>query len=196
MDGHFLVVCRSRIKIIPRIPASDLFQLWTLFKLLVGGKIMVSHIKKMIIGTSFIFIATNSVLAKACDDPVGEVTRILNCIESENAFCAASGYARGFTKLHNTIDTETNTPGYFFWLGAFLFIDFELDIDHMMKVSDNQISLRYVETVTFNDGESYKQHEHALVTVDQQCKMTLWDQYGDNKEQQDVDDKASTLFPF
>lgn len=157
---------------------------------------MVSQIKKTIILSLFVLIGSSPVMAKACADPINAVTRILNCIESENAFCAASGYARGFTKLHNTIDTETSAPGYFFWLGAFMFIDFELEIDHVSEISDNQVSLRYVETVTFNDGESFKQHEHALVTVNQQCKMILWDQYGDNKEQKDVDDKASSLFPF
>ncbi len=134
--------------------------------------------------------------AAECEDPLAAVTRILNCIESENALCAASGYANGFTKLHNRIDTETNKPGYFFWLGAFLFIDFELEIDHAMNIGTNQVSLRYVETVTFNDGETFQQHEHALVTVNDSCRMILWDQYGDNKEQQDVDDKADTLFPF
>ncbi|WP_196139557.1 hypothetical protein [Aliikangiella sp. G2MR2-5] len=140
--------------------------------------------------------ASSNNAASTCDDPVASVMRIMNCIQSENALCAASGYASGFTKLHNRIDTETNKPGYFFWLGAFMFIDFELDFDHVAQVSDNQVSMRYVETVTFNDGETFKQHEHALVTVNSSCRMTLWDQYGDNKEQQDVDDKASTLFPF
>ncbi|MCW8879068.1 MAG: hypothetical protein OQJ89_02240 [Kangiellaceae bacterium] len=134
--------------------------------------------------------------ASSCEKPVDAVMRIMNCIESENAFCAASGYASSFAKFHNTIDTETNAPGYFFWLGAFLFIDFDLEFDHVVQVAENQVSLRYVETVTFNDGETFKQHEHALVTVNGACKMTLWDQYGDNKEQQDVDDKAEALFPF
>lgn len=132
----------------------------------------------------------------ACADPAAAVTRIMNCIESEKAFCAAGGYASNFEKFHNTLDTDTSRPGYFFWLGAFLFIDFDLDIDHIVNVEENQVSMRYVETVTFNDGEVFTQHEHALVTVNDRCKMVLWDQYGDNKEQQDVDDKAATLFPF
>jgi len=39
----------------------------------------------------------------------------------------------------------------------------------------------------------YLQHEHALVTVDNDCRMILWDQYGDNKEQSDVDDNSNVI---
>ncbi len=131
-----------------------------------------------------------------CDDPVQAVMRIMDCIESENAFCAASGYAHGFAKLHNGLDTDTNKPGYFFWLGAFMMIDFDLEFDHVVQVGENQVSLRYVETIQFNDGDTFTQHEHALVTVNGSCRMTLWDQYGDNKEQQDVDEKAESIMPF
>ncbi|MCO7225578.1 hypothetical protein [Pleionea sp. CnH1-48] len=138
----------------------------------------------------------NSTAARSCEDPVEAVLRIMTCIENENAFCAASGYDSKFAKLHNGIDTNTDKPGYFFWLGAFFFIDFKLEFDHIEPVGDDQVSLRYVETVTFNDGDVFKQHEHALVTVGPNCRMTLWDQYGDNKEQKDVDDKADSLFPF
>ena len=150
----------------------------------------------MIIGMAQVASSSMVSAASTCEKPIDAVMRIMSCIESENAFCAASGYASSFAKFHNTIDTDTNAPGYFFWLGAFLFIDFDLEFDHVVQVAENQVSLRYVETVTFNDGEEFKQHEHALVTVNNACKMTLWDQYGDNKEQQDVDDKAATLFPF
>ncbi|CAN0212798.1 unnamed protein product [Ectocarpus sp. 12 AP-2014] len=31
------------------------------------------------------------------------------------------------------------------------------------------------------------QHEHAIGHVDDDCKFTFWGQYGDNKEQTDVD---------
>ncbi|TQV73574.1 hypothetical protein FLL45_11920 [Aliikangiella marina] len=146
-----------------------------------------------------ILLINSNMIAKAqaaCDDPAAAVMRIMNCIENENAFCAASGYASNFAKYHNTLDTDTNRPGYFFWLGAFLFIDFELEFDHVVNVAENQVSMRYIETVTFNDGEVFTQYEHALVTVNNSCRMEMWDQYGDNKEQQDVDDKAATLFPF
>lgn len=142
------------------------------------------------------YSSANSHSNEQCSDPAESVMRIMNCIEEENALCAASGYAGSFSKLHNTIDTQTNKPGYFFWLGTFLFIDFELAFDHVENIGENQVSLRYVETVTFNDGDVFKQHEHALVTVTNDCKMELWDQYGDDKEQNDVDAKADSLFPF
>ncbi|MEM9489769.1 MAG: hypothetical protein AAGC55_11525 [Myxococcota bacterium] len=136
------------------------------------------------------------VTTQSCEDPVGEVLRIMSCIEGENAFCASGGYASNFVKLHNTIDTETQVPGFFFWVGTFFVLDFQLDIDHAEQVGENQVSLRYVETVAFNDGDTFVQHEHALVTVDDDCKMVLWDQYGDNAEQEAVDDKADDINPF
>ena len=52
--------------------------------------------------------------AQSCDDPAEAVLRIMDCIESKNAFCAASGYASNFAKFHNTNDTDTDAPGYFF----------------------------------------------------------------------------------
>lgn len=138
---------------------------------------------------------TNAAKA-ACDSPVAAVLNVMSCIEDENAYCAARGYASGFKKIHNGVDTEVQALNFFFWLGTFYMIDFKLEFDHIAPVDDNQVSLRYVETVEFRDGEVFTQHEHALVTVDDRCKMTRWDQYGDNKEQQDVQEKADSLFPF
>lgn len=134
--------------------------------------------------------------AQSCADPVDSVLRIMACIENENAFCAASGYSPSFAKLHNTIDTETQAPGFLFWVGTFFVLDFQLDINHAALVGENQVSLRYIETVAFNDGDTFLQHEHAIVTVDDQCKMVLWDQYGDNEEQRVVDEKADDINPF
>ncbi len=39
----------------------------------------------------------------------------------------------------------------------------------------------------------FYQHEHALVTVDDDCRMILWDQYGDNKEQENVEDALDAV---
>lgn len=61
--------------------------------------------------------------------------------------------------------------------------------------------MRYIETVTTTDGLSLGipatfvypfnvtilQHEHALVDVDDDCNFVLWDQYGDDQEQTDVE---------
>ncbi len=159
---------------------------------------MRNNLLKTLITASILSLTFNSSLARAgsCEDPVASVLRIMDCIENENAFCAASGYASNFAKYHNTVDTETGALSFWFWFGTFYMIDFDLEFDHIEPVGDNQVSLRYIETVTFRDGDSFKQHEHALVTVDENCKMTLWDQYGDNKEQQDVEDKADSVRPF
>lgn len=130
-----------------------------------------------------------------CDDPMQAVLDTLECIENEYPLCSASGYSSNFVKLHNTIDTDTDAPGAAFWWAAFLFADFVLDIDHVALVDQDQVSLRYVETVTLN-GQDYVQHEHALVTVDEDCRMVLWDQYGDDAEQAAVEDAMEELWPF
>lgn len=153
------------------------------------------------IKTTLLALASIALLAPAfaraeCSNPVGAVEGLLNCIEREWPICAARGYARSFKKLHNTVDTETPRPNAFFWWGAFLFVDFKLDVDHIALVDDNQVSVRYVETVKFRDGDEFLQHEHALVTLDNNCRLTLWDQYGDNQEQAVVDEKMKSLFPF
>eukprot|EP00547_Thalassionema_nitzschioides_P000641 CAMPEP_0194213174 /NCGR_PEP_ID=MMETSP0156-20130528/13558_1 /TAXON_ID=33649 /ORGANISM="Thalassionema nitzschioides, Strain L26-B" /LENGTH=220 /DNA_ID=CAMNT_0038941145 /DNA_START=84 /DNA_END=746 /DNA_ORIENTATION=+ len=142
-----------------------------------------------------------------CEDPVAAVLKTLQCIEDEDAQCASAGYnKRVFRKLHNGIDTNTNI-GYFFWIGGFALLDFKLEIDHTYQIAPNQIGIRYVEIVTTTNGstlfldpsnvfpfsQTFYQHEHALVTVDENCKMILWDQTGDNKEQTDVDDVADDI---
>ncbi len=153
--------------------------------------------KLLKIGFLIALLSLGSVSVKAnCDDPVAAVLNVMSCIEDENAYCAARGYASDFVKIHNGVDTETPALNFFFWLGTFYMIDFNLEFDHIAPVDENQVSLRYVETVEFRDGETFTQHEHALVTVNNRCKMTRWDQYGDNKEQQDVEEKADSLFPF
>ena len=66
-----------------------------------------------------------------------------------------------------------------------------------MNVGPNMASIRYIEYLKFTNGTtlglpassefpwSYEtmQHEHALVTVDDECKIKTWDQYGDNEQQ-------------
>ena len=46
---------------------------------------------------------------------------------------------------------------------------------------------------TFPWGSIFFQHEHALVTVDDDCKMILWDQYGDVAEQGAVNDASIAM---
>jgi hypothetical protein len=152
--------------------------------------------------------ATEAV-AQECPDPLASILATLGCVEQANATCASSGYdGAKFVKLHNGIDTNTVIDdGGDFWTGAFAMIKIEMDINHQMNTEKNQASVRYVEKVTFTDGSAfglppsteypfgqvYLQHEHALVTVDNDCRMILWDQYGDNKEQSDVDDNSNVI---
>lgn len=113
-------------------------------------------------------------------------------------------------KLHNGVDTNTVIDGDGqFWTGAFAFFTFSLDYDFQENVASepNMASVRYVETVKTTDGsnlgfparnaypfgQTFIQYEHALVTVDDDCKMVLWDQYGDNQEQTDVIDASDAL---
>ena len=43
-------------------------------------------------------------------------------------------------------------------------------------------------------SQTFYQHEHALVTVNDDCRIILWDQYGDNKEQTDVSNAIDEIF--
>ena len=43
-------------------------------------------------------------------------------------------------------------------------------------------------------SQTFVQHEHALVTVDGDCKIALWDQYGDDMEQAVVENASVDLF--
>jgi hypothetical protein len=123
-----------------------------------------------------------------CEAPIRAVMNTMNCIEQEDAQCAFDGYAEGFLKRHNAVDSSTVIAGPGFWSGAFYLMDFKLEYDQILRIGPNQISVRYIETLTVPDGVQFLQHEHALVTVNSDCKITLWDQYGDNVEQ----DAAST----
>lgn len=144
---------------------------------------------------------------ETCKDPLKSVLVTLKCIEEEDASCASAGYnKRAFRKLHNGVDTDTNFS-FGFWTGAFVILDFILDINHVAHVGPNQVSIRYVEIVTTTNGsnlfldesavypfsQTFDQHEWALVTVDDDCKMIMWDQYGDNQEQIAVEEAADAV---
>lgn len=122
----------------------------------------------------------------SCDDQVQAVLDTLDCVVQEDAWCAFSGYDASFVKLHNGVDTET-TINLVYWTGGFVFADFAIDLNYaVFDELRNAVDLSYVETVTI-DGQAYLQHEQAFVTLNEQCKMTLWDQYGDVAEQEAVD---------
>lgn len=95
-----------------------------------------------------------------------------------------------------------------FWAGAFAVVSIEFDIKFYSNPNPNQASVRYIENVTTTDGLSLGlaapcteypfsftilQHEHALVEVDNDCKIKKWDQYGDDAEQAAVDTTIASL---
>merc|ERR1719422_852698 len=95
------------------------------------------------------------------------------------------------------------------WTGSFYTLNFVVAVNHAAVVGPNQISLRYEEIVTTADGyplvldspsaeypfgQPSVQHEHALVSLDGNCKITKWDQYGDDAEQAVVEEAAKDLF--
>ncbi|CAM9344436.1 unnamed protein product [Scytosiphon promiscuus] len=143
-----------------------------------------------------------------CPDPQGAVLDLLDCVASEDSACVAAAYDPGFERFHNELFTgEIPVSDTSFWDGAFLFVDLSFDIKFSDNPGPNQASVRYVENVVMTNGEnfglpesttypfgvSFDQHEHAIVTVDDDCKLVKWDQYGDNKEQTDVDDASMAL---
>lgn len=139
-----------------------------------------------------------------CADPLQSVLDTMQCIADGDSICVAAGYAPTFTKKHNGILTTDflgiNTPEY--WEGAFFLVDLGLDFNYEAEdanAATRQVSLRYLESVItlsgspfglpdsdYPFGQTFFQHEHALVTVNEDCKMIEWDQYGDNEEQEAV----------
>ena len=43
-------------------------------------------------------------------------------------------------------------------------------------------------------AQTFVQHEHALVSLDADCRITKWDQYGDDAEQDAVKEASKDLF--
>lgn len=94
-----------------------------------------------------------------------------------------------------------------FWEGAFSVTSLSFDIRFTSNPEKNKASVRYVEKVVTSDGTNFGlvassdypfdvtifQHEHALIDVDDDCKIVTWDQYGDNTEQTDVDVAVADL---
>ena len=132
-----------------------------------------------------------------CSDPLKATLDALQCISESNATCAGAAYnTEEFKKFHNGIETNADI-GEDFWRRTFTLLTLSFDYDYMMNAGHNLASLRYKETIKLTDGSNFGlpasstypwgyervQHEHALVTVDDQCKIITWDQYGDNEEQ-------------
>jgi len=147
--------------------------------------------------------------SETCKDPLAAIMQTLQCVADKDIPCASMGYATGFQKIHNGIDTglDFGDDPAAFWQFALQMISISLDFNHEVNVGPNMASIRYIEGVQFTDGTAYGlpasedypfstyyvQHEHALVTVNDDCKMTKWDQYGDNIEQNDVDNASGAV---
>eukprot|EP00931_Biecheleriopsis_adriatica_P102778 TRINITY_DN77709_c0_g1_i1.p1 TRINITY_DN77709_c0_g1~~TRINITY_DN77709_c0_g1_i1.p1 ORF type:complete len:229 (-),score=28.90 TRINITY_DN77709_c0_g1_i1:98-784(-) len=153
----------------------------------------------------------------SCINPLDSIMKTLTCIEQKNATCAGSGYTPEFKKFHNDVDTHASVTAAT-WEGAFTFTSFNLTYSHTAEISPTEgnrtysAMIRYVEAVTTVDlttlgcparlappVETILQHEQALITVDNECKMILWDQYGDDAEQAAVGAairKMVPCFPF
>ena len=74
-----------------------------------------------------------------CSDPIESVLSTLECIEREEAICAASGYADSFVKLHNGEVVNNGSVGIVMWTGSFVTLDFVLAVNHAAVVGPNQI---------------------------------------------------------
>ena len=120
--------------------------------------------------------------AAGCEDPLAAIMHALQCIADADGACAGKAYAEGFKKLHNGRDTLTDFTDdpVTYWTQAFLLVKLSLTFDHQLNIGPNMASIRYIEGVEFTDGLNlglpasddypfgayYEQHEHALVTVD------------------------------
>ena len=74
-----------------------------------------------------------------CSDPIGAVLSTLDCIEREDAICAARSYADSFKKLHNGAVVNEGSVGIVMWTGSFVTLDFVLDVNHVAEIGPNQI---------------------------------------------------------
>ena len=150
-------------------------------------------------------IDSNVVVVHAqCADPAAAAVATTDCWATRDPECIEAGYNGTVKKIHNgrvvrEADPRTvETANFFLALATFHPFEY-LHVSNVPNV-DNLASIRYIETVTLTDGTNfgisdeplteypynytYSQLEHALVTVTDDCKIVLWDQVGDDKEQE------------
>ena len=153
---------------------------------------------------------------KSCGNHTRVIEMLFECVTKEDSECVASLYnSVEFKSVHNNVVVSptpaTGDPK--FWATAFLLLDFSFDVKMLEKTnSKNQVSVRYIEKMVTSDGVSMgvtnaprtdylfhqriNQYEHAIVDLDEDCKIVRWDQYGDNKEQTDVAAAAQALLCY
>jgi hypothetical protein len=153
-------------------------------------------------------------VASICPDPLGAVLAMTSCMEDEDAECVADRiYHSSFKKLHNGVETEVKVldgDPISHLETSFKFIRYVIDIEYQEELGPNLVGLGYVEKFTTSTGESFGlapsqeypfsqtilQHEMAAVSVNDDCKITVWDQYGDDKEQQALDKVVSDMLQY
>lgn len=159
-------------------------------------------------GLSLLLLVKN-VQSEECS-PLESVKHIMACVKAKDAECASAGYNPAFAKLHNGLPSSSmlgvHTKDW--WAAIFAVGDLSLDYNYTSENREKkEASIRYVETVSTTDGttlglpasdaypfaQTFEQHEHAIVTVDDDCKLILWDQYGDNAEQEAVDTATAAI---
>jgi len=145
-----------------------------------------------------------------CADPLSSIMHTMDCIRDKNSSCANEGYDwLLFNKYHNGVNAGVQLfPVDIYWDMATRFSTLTLDFDYTRNLNQrNRASVRYVEKVIMSDGTDFNlaprdtwpfnymtyQYEHALVTVDDDCKILRWDQYGDTEEQDVVDQATSDM---
>ena len=161
---------------------------------------MVFHKVGIYLSVALAVAASSFVAVDAqCADPVASVVATTNCWATGNVSCIVAGYNDTIKKIHNgnvvfeAADRTEATASFFLSL-----VSWDIQWTHQANVGENMASIRYIDTMTFTDGVafglsepsteypysfSYSQWEHALVTVNDDCKIIIWDQTGDNQEQ-------------
>ena len=100
-------------------------------------------------------------------------------------------------------------PDEEFWQGAFLYADYKYETKQISTIGENQVSYQeYIRTVITSDAaalglppsasypfsETFIQHEHALVTVDDDYKVLVWDAYGGSQEFINLNEATSAMY--
>lgn len=107
-----------------------------------------------------------------------------------------------FTRSHNgkPANLRSAWPLTSYWTQSLKFAKHSFRSDSMYRdenVGTNMAEVRFVDQIRTSDGTEFRlkssnvypfnatffQHQHTLVTVDDNCKMIKWDQYGDNVEE-------------
>ncbi|CAN0160290.1 unnamed protein product [Ectocarpus sp. 8 AP-2014] len=143
-----------------------------------------------------------------CADPAQAILDLFDCFEAEDIPCVVAGYGPGFETYHNENLAATDLQfTEEFWTLSLLVLDFDFDVKFYKNLGSNQATVRYVQTVTTTDGVSVgapssteypfsyarDQHEHVIATLNDDCQVEKWDQYGDNQEQNDVFDATNAV---